>query len=495
MIRVDCGTLQNPTNATGSLGAVRPDSFMTQRYTILGAGLAGLSTGHNLLQGGKHVTILEKEDYVGGLAASFTQDGYTFDLGPHRFHTRNQRVQKQVEEMLGDNAHWRDRLSRIFLLGRFFNYPLKATNIVIRLPKLILIRSFWDYFVAQVQNKIRPIPDDCFQNWILKRFGKTLYRLFFGTYTEKAWGMPCTQISADWASQRITLLNLGDAVKKTLFPPKNVPRTMVSKFIYPKHGGVGYMSVRYAEEILKEPANAIHTGVTIERIRHDGEKVTAIDYVKDGKRETDYVEAVVSTIPLTVAIDLFDPPPPEDVLLARRSLRFKAIVFVFLCLDRDKVTDDHWIYLPEQHLRVHRISEFPNFSENCSPEGKTILCAEITCNYEDHIWSMDSDGLTDIAASDLASIGLIKKEEVVHSIIRRERFSYPLYDLTYREHVKKILGWMKGLQNFHASGRQGLFQYGNMDHSIAMGLVLADKLLKNTKVDHDQVLESEEHVD
>lgn len=468
---------------------------MTQRYTILGAGLAGLSTGYNLTKGGKNVTILEKENYVGGLAASFERDGYTFDLGPHRFHTRNQRVQKQVEEMLSENAHWRNRLSRIFMLGRFFNYPLKASNVIRNLPPWLLIRSFWDYMLARVQNRFRPIPDDCFQNWILKRFGKTLYRLFFGTYTEKAWGMPCTQISADWASQRITLLNLGDAVKKTLFRPKNEPRTLVSKFIYPQHGGVGYMSVRYAECIREDAANRIDTGVTVERIRHDGKRVVAVDYSVDGESRTQEIETLISTIPLTVALDLFDPPPPEEVMQSRRSLRYKAIVFVFLCLDREKVTDDHWIYLPEQHLKVHRISEFPNFSENCAPQGKTILAAEITCNYEDHIWSMDEAGLTEIAASDLETVGLIRKDEVMHSFIHRERFSYPLYDLTYREHVKTILDWMKGLENFHSSGRQGLFQYGNMDHSIAMGLVLAERLLKKGTASHDDVLGSEEHVD
>lgn len=468
---------------------------MTERHTILGAGLAGLSAGYTLAKGGARVELLEKEEYIGGLAASFEKDGYTFDLGPHRFHTRNQRVQQQIEEMLGDNAHWRDRLSRIFMMGKFFNYPLSAKNILKSLPPWLIARVFIDYFAVRIRNRIRPIPDDCFQNWTLKRFGKTLYRLFFGTYTEKAWGMPCTQISADWASQRITLLNLMDTVKKTLFRPKHTPRTLVSKFIYPERGGIGYLSKRYGEEIGQLGDNRILTDVTIERIRWEGDRVVAVDVVRDGNSETIEIDNLISTIPLTTALDLFDPAPPEEVMHARRALRFKAIVFVMLVLDRDKVTDDHWIYLPEQHLKVHRISEFKNFSQHCAPDGKTVVSAEITCNYQDDIWNMEKDALIELAAGDLEKVGLIQSDEVSDAYIHRERFSYPLYDLIYRENLKCCLDWMKRFCNFHSTGRQGLFQYGNMDHSIAMGMLLGERLLKGSGEEHDRILVQEEHVD
>ena len=468
---------------------------MSHQYTILGAGLAGLSTGYNLARQGRTVSLLEKESYVGGLAASFEQDGYTFDLGPHRFHTRNQRVQRQVEELLGDNVHWRNRLSRIFMLGKFFNYPLNATNVVRSLPPWLMFRSFTDYFMIRIQHRFRPIPDDCFQNWVMKRFGKTLYKLFFGTYTEKAWGIPCTQISADWASQRITLLNLMDTVKKTIFRPKDTPRTLVSKFIYPEHGGIGHLSVRYAQEIDKLGENRVLTDAGIQRIRWKDGRVLAVDFDRDGQPQTETIQHMVSTIPLTVALDLFDPAPPEEVMASRRLLNYKAIVFVMLVLDRNKVTDDHWIYLPENHLRVHRLSEFKNFSQHCTPEGKTLVCAEITCNFDDETWNMEREALIELAAGDLERVGLIKSGEVRDAYIHRERFSYPLYDLIYRQHVKVCLDWLKGLENFHSTGRQGLFQYGNMDHSIAMGLVLADRLMGARGEDHDKLLVGEEHVD
>jgi len=381
------------------------------------------------------------------------------------------------------------------MLGKFFDYPLKTSNILRNLPPWVLGKAMADYAAVRVRDRIRPIPDDCFQNYILKRFGSTLYRLFFGTYTEKAWGIPCTQISADWASQRITLLNLMDTIKKTLFRPKNVPRTLVSKFIYPIDGGIGQISERYAEEIGKSDANRIQTGVDIQRFRREGNRVVAVDYTRQGSSESDAVDSVISTIPVTTAIDLFDPAPPQEVIDARYALRFKAIVFVMLALDREKVTDDHWIYLPEQDLKVHRISEFKNFSEECAPPGKTLVCAEITCNFDDDIWNMEKDHLTELAAGDLEKIGLLKKHEVLESFIFRERYSYPLYDLTYKAQVKTCLDWLKQFDNFLSTGRQGLFQYGNMDHSIAMGLVLANKLLSGKGEDHAALLASEEHVD
>jgi protoporphyrinogen oxidase len=274
-----------------------------------------------------------------------------------------------------------------------------------------------------------------------------------------------------------------------------VPRTLVSKFIYPKHGGVGQIAERLGEEIRKQPGNSIQTGVRIKRIRWSGDKVTSVEYEKDGVTRDEPVELLVSTIPLTVALELFDPAPPPEVMTSKDTLRYKAIVFVFLIVDRPKVTDDHWVYLPEKHLRVHRISEFKNFSEFSAPEGKTLVAAEITCNYEDETWNMDTPALVELAKKDLATAGLIQPHEVHEGFVRRERYSYPLYDLVYREHVKRCLDFMKGFTNFHSSGRQGLFQYGNMDHSLAMGLVLGEKLLRGEGVDHDKLLEEEESVD
>jgi protoporphyrinogen oxidase len=357
---------------------------MTKHVVILGGGLAGLSCGYELSKAGGRVTILEREPHVGGMASSFietTPEYWCYDFGPHRFHTKDEALMDHVREILGDNIHNSKRLSRIVLFNRFFDYPLVASNVIKNMPKSLLIRAFLDYFWVRFLDtfKLRRFTDLDFESWTTRRFGKTLYRIFFGEYTEKAWGMPPSQISADWAHQRITLLNLRDAVMKTLFRPKGgkVPRTLVTDFIYPRVGGIGELARGYAREIEKRGGTVI-TDAPAVRIHRTGMHVTSIEYGKHARQRVEG-DDYVSTIPVTALAKALEPKAPEAVTTAIDRLRYISIVFVYLKLARDQVSPDNWVYLPERHLTVHRISEFKNFSPECGPKGKTMVCAEITC--------------------------------------------------------------------------------------------------------------------
>jgi len=212
-----------------------PEPDPTREVVILGAGLAGLAAANSLANQGFQVTVIEAAPHAGGLAASFTIDTewgkFDYDNGPHRFHTGEDHLNDEVLALLGDNVCTAERQSRIFLYNRFFFYPLQGANIL-RLPKLVLAHAFLDYLAVKVRNLFPSLrkPDDNFENWVVNRFGQKLYDIFFGVYTEKTWGIPCTEISADWAAQRISLLSLWDTIKKTLFRPKNVPRTHDTKF-------------------------------------------------------------------------------------------------------------------------------------------------------------------------------------------------------------------------------------------------------------------------
>jgi protoporphyrinogen oxidase len=347
------------------------------------------------------------------------------------------------------------------------------------------------------RQKLKPLPDDNFENYVRKRFGDTLARTFFSTYTEKAWQIPASQISPDWASQRITLLNLWDVVKKTLTRPKDVPRTYVSKFIYPKEGGVGQIAKGY-QRIVEEKGGGVVTGAAVRKIELRDGRVAAIVYERDGKAETRAVAAgdrVVSTLPVNRLVEMLDPPAPAAVLEAARLLKHKAILFVYLMLDREQVTPDHWVYLPEKHLTVHRISEFKNFAESMCPKGKTLVCAEITCNEGDQRWRLSDAELTDIAAKDLVTVGLFRRDEVAGSAVRRVPYAYPLYDLDYRKHLMTLLVHLRGIANLISTGRQGLFRYGNMDHSIAMGARVARTLATGQGPDHGEVATEDESFD
>ncbi|GJM22342.1 MAG: hypothetical protein DHS20C15_22570 [Planctomycetota bacterium] len=469
-----------------------PDAT-TRSITVFGGGLAGLSAAQKFTAAGWDVTVLEIEPKVGGLASSWTRDGYTFDHGPHRLYSSLESLNDHFKEVLDGNWHYRDRLSRIYMQKRFFDYPLKASNVVKSLSPWLLFRSFADYAAVRVRNAVRPIPDDNFENWVIKRFGRTLYDLFFGMYTRKAWGIPCTEISADWASQRISLLSLWDTVKKTLFKPKNTPRTYVSRFLYPKTGGIGELGRGYERMILRD-GGRIECNARVHKVNVEKGHITSVTYEQNGELKEHSSDLYLSTIPLTMLVPLIGNGPPPEVDRAINGLIHKGIICVYLKLDRPQLTPDHWVYIPEEHIAVHRISEFTNFSEDAAPEGKSMVCAEITSTPGDERWSMDDADLIKLAGANLVELGLLSKDEVLDGgFVKRVDYAYPIYDLTYRGHVRSVMDYLKTFDNMVSSGRQGLFRYGNMDHSIAMGHAVARRLLENSAIDHEEVAAGEEY--
>lgn len=445
---------------------------------VLGAGLAGLSCAYELAKAGHKVLVLEKDAQEGGMSHSTQVGEFTVDHGPHRFHSRDKELLAHVHEVMDNDLVVRDRVSRIYLKGRFFYYPLQAGNVIRNLPPHILIKAFIDYILIRIKNRFSPIPDNNFQNWVMKRFGKTLYDIFFGMYTEKAWHMPCSQISADWASQRISQLNLWDAVKKTLRPPKGGEvRSLVSQFWYPRVGGIGSLSTHYADKI-RSMGGEVLLSTPAEKILRDGERVTGIVYTKNGEKVTSQADYVVSTIPLPRMIESLEPGPPEEIRQAISKLRYLSIVFVYLEVSRPVVTTDHWVYLPEKHLKVHRISEFKNFSEETGPKDRTMICAEMTCVPGDETWNLSLEEGSKLAIRDLESIGLLKPGEAKGRYITRVYYAYPVYDLTYKENLQKLIRYVKPFENMDTTGRQGLYRYNNMDHSIAMGRKMARGLIR-----------------
>ncbi|MEE9392350.1 MAG: FAD-dependent oxidoreductase [Planctomycetota bacterium] len=448
---------------------------------ILGGGLAGVSAAYCLSKAGRKVFLFDQEETVGGLAKSriykCEHGEFSYDIGPHRFHSMDDRVHDVTLEVLGENKVERDRVSRILLYNQFFDYPLKLQKALWQLPKPVMIRAMFDYYLQIVKNVFARPDQNHFEGWVVSRFGRKLYEIFFGVYTEKTWGIPCDKISADWASQRISQASLWDAVKKSIFKPKGEVRSLVSSFHYPKHGGIGEIAISFAREAEKLGAE-VHCGATVQSILVKGGEARGIKVkFEDGREETYHSDTILNTIPVTRLLPLLDPAPPAEVMEASNSLEHRSMVFVYLILDREQVSPDHWVYIPEDTLTVHRISEFKNFSEECAPADKTLVCAEITCDLGDEMWKKNDDELRAIAIHDLEYMGLIKESEVLETFTHREVYAYPLYTLTYREPLEISLAHIDKIEGLDTTGRQGLFKYNNMDHSISMGLTAADNIL------------------
>ncbi|HUU02725.1 MAG TPA: FAD-dependent oxidoreductase [Myxococcota bacterium] len=453
---------------------------MKKNCAILGGGLAGLSCAQELTTGGAEVTVLEREDLVGGLARSYSENGFTYDLGPHRFLIHEPEDVSGFSTLLGEDLLLKQRRSRIFLKGRFFDYPLKVGNAVFSMPPLTTARILADYALARGKTLLRPSPDRSFEDWVASRFGRTLYDIFFKQYTEKAWGIPCTEISADWASQRISLLSLWDTFVKTVFKGSDQPRTYAARFYYPARGGIGALS-RAMSDVIEAAGNRVLCEKPVRGLTLDNSRITRVT-ADNLDIEPD---EVIGTLPLTDTIGLLGDKAPEAVCSAADNLRFRAIVFVYLFTKRPRISEDHWIYLPEQRFISNRLTEAVNFSRHNCPEGKTVICAEITCDEGDRTWSTSDDVLAERVVDDLDRLGFLHltRADVITVRTRRAPHAYPIYDIGYAERVRTILSFFESIENFLPIGRSALFRYNNMDHSIEMGRRAARAILEGTDRD------------
>lgn len=476
---------------------------MSRRVAVLGGGLAGLGCAYELARAGVEVTVIEREPYPGGMASSFTDtagaDSFTYDFGPHRFHTTDPELIAHVQDVLAGNHLVAQRLSRIALGGRFYDYPLSAENVLRQLPPALLIRAFADYAKVRLTESLglTHLSDDNFEGWVTKRFGRTLYDLFFGRYTAKTWKMSPAEISGDWASQRISLLSLTDAVAKSLSPAQRrssarTPRGLVRSFLYPAHGGIGEIARGYVRAI-EALGSTVICGVPVKRVHVAEGRVTSVDYGSGASAASISADDYISTIPVTVLARLLDPAAPAQVLGAVGRLQHVSIIFIYLRLARASVSPDSWMYIPEPEQTIHRISEFKNFSPHAAPADKTMVCAEITCRLGDEHWRADDAALIATASADLASLGLISETDLLGGFVRRIPHAYPIYDLTYKENLTPVLEHVHALANLRTGGRQGLFRYNNMDQSITMGRRMAAAVLVGADAGHESVATGSEY--
>jgi protoporphyrinogen oxidase len=454
----------------------------------MGAGPAGLTAAYELFKHHVTVTVLEKDPrQVGGLAQTAEHNGYRFDIGGHRFFSKNEEVEELWTEILGSEMLTRDRLSRIYYRGKFFAYPLKAFNALWSLGGIETVRCLASYSWALV----RPVKNPrSFEDWVRNQFGWRLYSIFFKTYTEKVWGISTKELSADWAAQRIKSLDMWLVLRTALLPsrkPKHrgaVVTTLIDKFRYPRLGP-GQMWERVAE-ISAEKGQPVLMGRTVERIEHAAGRVTAVgSRTAAGKTETHTGTDFVSSIPIRELVNRLDPPAPDAVRRAADSLSYRDFISIALMIDTPDVFPDNWIYIHDPSVRVGRIQNFKNWSPDMVPDQtKTCLGLEYFCFEGDGLWSSDDAALVELAGKELAQLGISPADKVFDGVVVRMPKAYPVYDDAYQSHVDVVRDYLdKHLPNLHLIGRNGMHKYNNQDHSMMTALLVARNIATGSAFD------------
>ena len=429
---------------------------------VLGAGPAGLTAAYVLALRGAQGAIFEADGTVGGIAKTVVYGDFRFDLGGHRFFTKLGPIQQLWEHVLGEDFLVRPRLSRIYYRGKFLAYPLQARDVLARLGVLESALCALSYFRSRLR---RNPPQVTFQDWVEARFGRRLYHAFFGPYTEKVWGIPGSEIQAEWAAQRIKNFSFVHAVRAILgIPGRHVVPTLIEQFHYPRLGpGQMWEAFRSRVEDAGIPVNLRHrcTG-----LRHHAGRVTEVVVESDAGLQVVPVDGVLSSIPLSELVLSLDPLPPQDVVEAARRLRYRELCLVALVIDDEQPFPDNWIYLHDPGTRAGRVQNFGAWSRELVRPGTTCLGAEYFCSEGDEIWELDGDEAVALATEELARIGLVDPAKVVDGVKVRVPRAYPMYDRGYDEAVAILRGYIDSFENLKTFGRNGLHRYNNQDHSM-----------------------------
>ena len=451
---------------------------------ILGAGLTGLSAASKLSAQGYPVTVIDRNPYAGGLATTFERDGYIFDFGPHRFHSRDEGLIDQVADLLEGALDRRVRTTHFYFDNRYFQYPLKAENIFSVMDASQLAKCAFSYLNAAARRRLMPVQDKNFESWCKSRFGAELYNYFFGPYTEKVWGVPPTQMSVRWAAQRIAVESLWDAFVR-LFNEKRRFRNphefthspYVSEFLYPI-GGIGRISEMMRDDV-EAAGNSVRLGTSVDKmlLREDG-SAAGVLVSSDGKTEEIPADFVISTLPVNDLALMLEPGAPAAVTGAAGSLRFRSTKFLFIMLDQHKVTTDHWIYFADKRVLFNRISEMRNFTPMAAPWNRTSLTLEISCDEGDELWDKPAEWLYDRCIDDLQAAGLVDRSHVEGFWTERASTTYPIYLTDFDINLVKTKQHLAGIENLITCGRQGLFTYVNMDHAMLMGFEAAQGVME-----------------
>ena len=450
---------------------------------ILGAGVAGLAAAHELVQQGRRTILFEAAAVTGGLSRTVEHKGFRFDLGGHRWFTKNAELDAWFHRLMGQELVPVDRVSRVHFEGRYFLYPLDLADLIRQAGVPFLLGAATSALASTLRAAFRRKAPTNMQEAYVAQFGPVLFDTFFRRYSEKVWGRPCTQLSADWVSQRSKGLSIISLLKSTIGFRQRGVTSLIEQFYYPATG-FGRLAARMAEDIECH-GGEIHLRSKVTAVRYHGPADFEVSYETQGQLHSLRARNLLSTIPLGMLVEILSPACPEPARLAAKSLQFRDLITVNLIVRRDRVSPDTWIYVQDSDILFGRLHEPKNWSGAMVPEaGYTSLVLECFCSRDEPLWRMQDDAIVKRCIEDLDDrLGLLSAHEVTDHAVVRTLNAYPIYDLDYEQKLQAIQGALEEFEGLHCLGRSGTFRYNNSDHSVEMGLLLGRRLCGHA-VDH-----------
>ena len=442
---------------------------MAKSVVILGAGPAGLATAYYLCKGGcTDVTLLEAEKLVGGISATMRREDMLFDFGSHRIHPGcDAETLSLVKSLLGDDLLSRPRRGAIWLSGRIVEYPLRIGQMASGLGPLRAARIVASFARQKLLLGSSQPGQRTSETLLVRRFGRALFELFYRPYTTKVFGIPPDQMSPEQARRRVGSKSLLEIARKA-------GMASPGKFFYPRLG-FGQMCDALAEKIQSAGASIVLRASPKKATIKDG-RIDQLEFAVGKEKRILKPDFVFSTIPLR-SLTLLCAPCSNAVRRAAKELKHRSLVMLYMVVNRDRVGQKDAYYFASKEILFNRISEQKNFSPQMAPEGKTILCADISCDAAGKLFSASDEEVFQMAKQSLKRSGVVPLSDVDYWFTRRVKHAYPVYSLGYEGLMQTVLDWVDSVENLITLGRQGLFAHNNFHHSVMMGRAAAEHLL------------------
>jgi len=457
---------------------------MKRKIIILGGGVGGLSAGWMLARTGDYeITVVERTPFIGGACGTFREKEFLLDYGAHKAYSVLPGVLEELVNLMGDEFIKHEKRNSIFMFNRYLKYPISMTDLALKMGAKNLVQcglsaanTLWN---RGSENKT---DEKSYEQYIVERFGKKLYRLVFEPLAEKVWGDPST-LSADLAKKRIPSKGMVDIVARAIGLKSESELTSAEYFYYPRQG-FGRIPERMAEEIIKFGGKVLTDAKPI-KIDCQASFITGIQVQKDGALRDLSCDLLISSIPLHGLAELLQKEEEKAVwketMKISSKLQYRNAMLVYIFLSKEMVTDQHWIFFPEKDIIFSRVFEQKQMNKEMCPKDRTVLCCDFTDDENGPLWNQTDSQLAETCISGLEKIGMIRKASVEKSLVKRLPKFYPRYDLSYKKTVSMLHGAFKKIQNMLLTGRVGFYNYNNCDHCVDMGKFIADRLKRGEK--------------